>query len=50
MGYLASDTVTALVRARITINGGQLLWADVSADNGIVHLIDKVLIPPFSMP
>jgi uncharacterized surface protein with fasciclin (FAS1) repeats len=49
IGYLASDTVTPVVRASITINGGQLLRADVSADNGIVHLIDKVLIPPFAM-
>jgi uncharacterized surface protein with fasciclin (FAS1) repeats len=44
------DTVTPVVRASITINGGQVLRADVSADNGIVHLIDKVLIPPFAMP
>jgi len=50
MRYLASDTVTPEGRASITINGGQVLRANVSADNGIVHLIDKVLIPPFTMP
>ena len=48
--YLATDTVTSVVRASITINRGQVLRADVSADNGILHLIDKVLIPPFAMP
>jgi uncharacterized surface protein with fasciclin (FAS1) repeats len=50
MRYLASYTVTTVVRASITINGGHVMRADVSADNGIVHLIDKVLIPPFAMP
>jgi uncharacterized surface protein with fasciclin (FAS1) repeats len=48
--YLAADTVTPVVRASITINGGQVLRADVSADNGIVHLVDKVLLPPFVIP
>ena len=47
--YIATDTVTPVVRASITINGGQVLRADVSADNAIMHLIDKVLIPPFAM-
>jgi uncharacterized surface protein with fasciclin (FAS1) repeats len=47
--YLATDTVTPALRARITINGGQVLRADLSADNGIVHLIDKVLLPPFAL-
>ena len=45
--YLATDTVTSVLRASITINRGQVLLADMSADNGIMHLIDKVLIPPF---
>jgi uncharacterized surface protein with fasciclin (FAS1) repeats len=45
--YLAADTLTPVVRASITINDGQVLRSDVSADNGIVHLVDKVLIPPF---
>lgn len=48
--YLATDIVTPALRTSITINGGQVLRADVSADNGIVHFIDKVLIPPFAVP
>jgi uncharacterized surface protein with fasciclin (FAS1) repeats len=49
-GYLATDTVTSVLRASITINRGQVLRANISADNGIIHLIDKVLIPPFALP
>jgi uncharacterized surface protein with fasciclin (FAS1) repeats len=45
--YIAIDTVTPVLRASIKINRGLVLRADMSADNGIVHLIDKVLIPPF---
>ncbi len=48
LNYIARDTVTTAVRESIKINGGHLLQADVSADNGIIHVIDKVLIPPFT--
>ncbi len=33
----------------IKINGGHVLQANVIADNGIMHVIDKVLIPQFTM-
>ena len=49
MNYISSDTVTTAVRESITINGGQVLQANVIADNGILHVIDKVLVPPFTM-
>ena len=49
LNYIARDTVTAAVRESIKINGGHVLQADVSADNGIIHVIDKVLIPPFTL-
>jgi uncharacterized surface protein with fasciclin (FAS1) repeats len=49
LSYISSDTVTTAVRESITINGGQVLQANVIADNGIMHVIDKVLIPPFTM-
>ena len=48
--FLTSDTVTPGVRASIAIDGGQVLQASVSADKGIEHIIDKVLIPPCVMP
>jgi uncharacterized surface protein with fasciclin (FAS1) repeats len=49
LNYVSSDTVTTAVRESITINGGHVLTANVIADNGIMHVIDKVLIPPFTM-
>jgi uncharacterized surface protein with fasciclin (FAS1) repeats len=48
LSYISSDTVTTSVRESITINGGQVLQANIIADNGIMHVIDKVLIPPFT--
>jgi uncharacterized surface protein with fasciclin (FAS1) repeats len=49
LSYVASDTVTTSVRESITINGGHVIRANIIADNGILHVIDKVLIPPFTM-
>ncbi len=49
LSYISSDTVTTSVRESITINGGHVLQANVIADNGMMHVIDKVLIPPFTM-
>jgi uncharacterized surface protein with fasciclin (FAS1) repeats len=49
LSYVSSDTVTTSVRESITINGGHVLQANVIADNGIMHVIDKVLIPQFTM-
>ena len=48
LNYIASDTVTTSVRESIKINGGHVIQANVFADNGIMHVIDKVLIPPFT--
>lgn len=51
----ASQTVTAfnggkLVVKRaedgsVTVNGANVIQADVKADNGVIHIIDKVLLP-----
>jgi uncharacterized surface protein with fasciclin (FAS1) repeats len=49
LNYISSDTVTTAVRESITINGGHVLQANVIADNGIIHVVDKVLVPPFTM-
>jgi len=49
LSYISSDTVTTSVRESIKINGGHVLQANVIADNGIMHVIDKVLIPQFTM-
>jgi uncharacterized surface protein with fasciclin (FAS1) repeats len=49
LGYIARNTVTTEVRQSITINGAHVIRADILADNGIMHIIDKVLVPPFTM-
>jgi uncharacterized surface protein with fasciclin (FAS1) repeats len=49
LNYIASNTVTTAVQASIKINGAHVIRANVNADNGIMHVIDKVLIPPFTM-
>jgi uncharacterized surface protein with fasciclin (FAS1) repeats len=48
LNYVSSDTVTTAVRESIKINGGHVIRANVTADNGIIHVIDKVLIPQFT--
>jgi uncharacterized surface protein with fasciclin (FAS1) repeats len=49
LNYVASDTVTTAVQESIKINGGHVIRANVNADNGIMHVLDKVLIPQFTM-
>ncbi|MFL5662008.1 MAG: fasciclin domain-containing protein [Ktedonobacteraceae bacterium] len=49
LSYVTSNTVTTAVRESIKINGGHVIRANVNADNGIMHVLDKVLIPPFTM-
>jgi len=46
-GYIVQDTVTTAMQESIKINGAHVLVADVSADNGVMHIIDKVLVPQF---
>lgn len=45
--YVVKDTVTSTLLESITVNGANITRANVSADNGIVHVIDKVLVPRF---
>ena len=46
-GYVVKDTVTSTLLESIKVNGATITRANVSADNGIVHVIDKVLVPRF---
>ncbi len=48
LGYITSDTITTSVRESIKINGVHVIQANVPADNGVIHVIDKVLVPPFT--
>lgn len=48
LNYIMKDTVTTSIHESITINGAHVVQADVNADNGIIHVIDKVLVPAFT--
>ena len=48
LNYITSNTVTTAVRESIKINGAHVIRANVQADNGILHVLDKVLLPPFT--
>ena len=48
LNYIARQTLSTAVRESVTINGAHVLQADVMAENGVLHIIDKVLIPPFT--
>ena len=44
---LAGPTVTIRVTGKtVRINSSKVTKADVAASNGIVHVIDRVLLPP----
>ena len=47
--FVIRDTVTQTLLESIKVNGATVTRADVSADNGIVHVIDKVLVPHFML-
>lgn len=47
LSSIARDTVTTSVRESIKINGGHLIRVNIMADNRILHVIDKLLVPAF---
>lgn len=40
------QTVTLSTADGVTINGATVIQADVVADNGVIHVIDAVILPP----
>ncbi len=46
-GYVVRDTVTTTLLESIKVNSARITRGNVSADNGIIHVIDKVLVPRF---
>lgn len=46
LSMLNSDTATVTKNGVVTINESTVVDFDISADNGIVHVIDTVLLPP----
>lgn len=41
-----NDVNIAVGDRMVTVNGAEVINADVQANNGIIHVIDRVLIPP----
>ena len=39
-------TVTLATEGGVTVNGAKVLQADVVGSNGVIHVIDSVLLPP----
>ncbi len=48
MSYIVTNTVTTSIQKSITINGAHVIRANIMADTGILHVIDKVLVPAFT--
>jgi transforming growth factor-beta-induced protein len=40
------DVGVSIIGGRVFIGDGEVTTADVSASNGVVHIIDRVLLPP----
>jgi uncharacterized surface protein with fasciclin (FAS1) repeats len=39
------ETITIKTEGGVTINGTTVLTADIEADNGVIHVVDAVLMP-----
>lgn len=35
--------------SNVKINDAKVIKADIMADNGVIHVIDKVLVPPMEL-
>ena len=46
-GYVVRDVVTTTLLESILVEGARIVRGNVSADNGVIHVIDKVLVPRF---
>ena len=42
----SSTTAVSTITARTSVNGARLVQTDVEGTNGVIHVIDKVLLPP----
>ncbi len=40
------ENVTVVVDGGVTVNGANVVTADVAASNGVIHIIDAVIVPP----
>ncbi|MBI1268126.1 MAG: T9SS type A sorting domain-containing protein, partial [Cryomorphaceae bacterium] len=47
---LGPDVTVSIMGGTVMINGATVIIADLTADNGVVHVIDAVLLPPPAQP
>lgn len=47
--YVIEDQITETIQQSITVNGVSIIQANFTASNGIMHAVDKILIPKFLM-
>lgn len=40
------QTVILSTADGVTVNGAKVVQADIVADNGVIHVIDAVILPP----
>ena len=40
------QTVTIMTEGGVTVNGATVVTADIEASNGVIHVIDAVILPP----
>ena len=40
------QTVALSTAEGVTVNGAKVVQADVAASNGVIHVIDAVILPP----
>jgi uncharacterized surface protein with fasciclin (FAS1) repeats len=38
--------VTIMTEGGVMVNGANVTTADIEASNGVIHVIDKVILPP----
>jgi uncharacterized surface protein with fasciclin (FAS1) repeats len=43
---VVANNAWSKVRKKITVNGANVITADVEASNGVIHIIDAVILPP----
>jgi len=46
VGTVEGQTIKLSTKDGVTVNGAKVVQADVMADNGVIHVIDAVILPP----
>lgn len=49
VGTVEGSEVTIDATSGVTINGANVVTADIEASNGVIHVIDAVILPPEDM-